>query len=65
MTVTHTKSLGAPKNDLRPLYPKIDPFNHGHLAVDVHHEIYYEQCGNPDGKPVVFVHGGPARATTI
>ncbi len=59
MTVTHRNSLAGPSSDLRPLYPKIEPFDQGHLAVDGHHQIYYEQCGNPEGKPVVFVHGGP------
>ena len=43
----------------RTLYPEIDPYDIGHLQVsDVHH-LYYEQCGNPNGKPVVFLHGGP------
>ncbi|MCB9889791.1 MAG: prolyl aminopeptidase [Planctomycetes bacterium] len=59
MPVQHTKSLGGPRDDLRPLYPAIEPFDQGLLAVDDHHRIYYEQCGNPAGKPVVFVHGGP------
>jgi len=52
-------SLQPPREDLRQLYPEIEPYDHGHLAVDGQHQIYYEQCGNPDGKPVVFVHGGP------
>jgi proline iminopeptidase len=44
---------------LRTLYDEIDPYDIGHLQVsDVHH-LYYEQCGNPKGKPVVFLHGGP------
>ena len=59
MPVQHTRSLQPPRDDLRSLYPKIEPYDHGHLAVDGHHEVYYEQLGNPDGKPVVFVHGGP------
>jgi proline iminopeptidase len=41
------------------LYPPIEPFDSGYLAVGDGHEIYYEQCGNPRGKPAVFVHGGP------
>lgn len=44
---------------LRELYPEIDPFDSGMLAVDDRHTLYYEQCGNPDGKPVVLLHGGP------
>ncbi|MGH8091037.1 MAG: prolyl aminopeptidase [Rudaea sp.] len=44
---------------LRTPYPEIEPFGSGRLAVSPLHTIYYEQCGNPHGKPVVFVHGGP------
>ena len=43
----------------RHLYPDLQPYDHGTLAVDPLHTIYYEQCGNPQGKPVVFLHGGP------
>jgi len=41
------------------LYPDIEPYATGTLAVDGRHTLYYEQCGNPDGKPVVVLHGGP------
>jgi len=41
------------------LYPPAEPFDHGYLDVGSGHEIYFEQVGNPDGKPVVFLHGGP------
>ncbi len=41
------------------LYPPIEPFRSGRLAVPGGHEIYYEQSGNPRGRPVVVVHGGP------
>ena len=44
---------------LREFYPPVEPFAHGHLRVDEIHEVYWEVCGNPEGKPVVFVHGGP------
>jgi proline iminopeptidase len=40
-------------------YPPIEPFDTGYLAVGDGHEMYYEQSGNPSGKPAVFVHGGP------
>jgi len=43
----------------RTLYPEIEPYASGMLAVSPLHTIYYEQCGNPQGKPVVFLHGGP------
>lgn len=41
------------------LYPEIEPFDSGRLSVDDLHSVYYEQCGNPRGKPAIFVHGGP------
>lgn len=46
-------------NGQRELYPEIEPFDSGHLDVSPVHSLYYEQCGNPDGKPAVFLHGGP------
>lgn len=44
---------------MRDLYPDIEPFDSGFLQVDGRHRIHYEQCGNPGGKPVVVLHGGP------
>ncbi len=44
---------------LRDLYPAIEPYVTGALTVSERHTVYFEQCGNPDGKPVVFLHGGP------
>lgn len=41
------------------LYPPPAPFAHGTLPVSAGHEIYYEQCGNPNGLAVVYLHGGP------
>ncbi len=41
------------------LYPPITPYSSGYLRVSPLHELYYEECGNPQGKPVVFLHGGP------
>ena len=41
------------------LYPPITPYNSGYLRVSPLHELYFEECGNPQGKPVVFLHGGP------
>ncbi|HEY5654532.1 MAG TPA: prolyl aminopeptidase [Woeseiaceae bacterium] len=43
----------------RTLYPAIEPNHTGYLKVGGHHELYYEESGNPHGKPVVFLHGGP------
>lgn len=48
---------------LRSLYPPIEPFNTGRLRVSALHELYFEESGNPKGKPVVFVHGGPGSGT--
>lgn len=45
--------------DRRTLYPEIEPYRSGHLPVSALHEIYFEECGNPRGKPALFVHGGP------
>ena len=41
------------------LFPPITPSRHGFLAVDELHTIYWEEVGNPDGVPVIFLHGGP------
>ena len=41
------------------LYPPIEPFRDGRLRVSGGHQIYFEECGNRDGKPVLIVHGGP------
>jgi len=40
-------------------YPEIEPYKTGRLKVSDIHELYYEECGNPNGKPVVYIHGGP------
>lgn len=41
------------------LYPPIAPYTSGMLAVGGGHRVYHEQCGNPEGVPLVFLHGGP------
>lgn len=41
------------------LYPEIEPYEHGMLDVGDGNLIYWEACGNSDGKPVVVLHGGP------
>jgi proline iminopeptidase len=43
----------------RTLYPEIEPYETGLLDVGDGHRLYWELCGNPNGKPVVFLHGGP------
>ncbi|NII10754.1 prolyl aminopeptidase [Oleiagrimonas sp. C23AA] len=44
---------------MRKLYPPIEPYATRRLQVDDIHELYVEECGNPDGLPVLFLHGGP------
>lgn len=52
-------SYDSVKEEDYPLYPEIEPYDHGYLKVSSIHTLYYEQAGNPDGIPVVFLHGGP------
>jgi len=44
---------------MKQLYPSLHAYHHFTLQVDDIHEIYIEECGNPDGVPIVFLHGGP------
>ncbi len=44
---------------MRQFYPELQPYSRGRLRVSDLHEIYFEECGNPQGKPVVVLHGGP------
>jgi pimeloyl-ACP methyl ester carboxylesterase len=44
---------------MKTLYPEIEPFETGMLPVSGLHTIFYERVGNPNGIPVVFLHGGP------
>ena len=45
---------------MKPLYPHLEPYSSLTLEVDSMHRIYVEQCGNPNGLPVIYLHGGPA-----
>ncbi len=49
----------TPGNARRSLYPELEPYRTGWLKVPGGHDIYYEECGSPAGKPVAIVHGGP------
>ena len=40
-------------------YPSIEPYAIHQIPVEEPHVIYVEECGNPKGLPVIFVHGGP------
>jgi len=46
-------------SELLPLFPPVEPFATGTLALDAPHRMYFEQSGDPRGVPVVFLHGGP------
>ncbi len=46
------------------LFPAITPFRDGMLAVDDLHSLYWEESGNPNGVPVLFLHGGPGSGTS-
>jgi len=48
---------------LLSLYPDLAPYREGHLDVGDGHSMYFEESGNPKGKPVVFLHGGPGGGT--
>jgi proline iminopeptidase len=47
----------------RSFYPPLEPYRTGALPVSEVHTLYFEESGNPDGKPVVFLHGGPGGGT--
>lgn len=55
MTTAQSESL---------LFSPIEPYQSGMLPVDELHTLYWEQCGNPDGMPVLFLHGGPGGGLT-
>ena len=46
------------------LYPEIEPRTSGMLQLDAVHSMYWEECGNPRGIPVVFLHGGPGAGSS-
>lgn len=50
--------------DANTLFSPIEPNRSGMLAVDDRHTLYWEESGNPDGQPVLFLHGGPGAGTT-
>jgi proline iminopeptidase len=56
---THPAPAAARGNAMEGLYPPIEPFKSGLLNVGDGHQVWWELCGNPQGKPAVFLHGGP------
>ncbi|XP_035825673.1 probable proline iminopeptidase isoform X2 [Aplysia californica] len=61
---TSTMAQQAQIGEYRDLYPEIEAFDTGFLKVSDVHSLYYEQSGNKDGNPVVFLHGGPGGGTS-
>jgi proline iminopeptidase len=58
-------TVGRPVNeDSMSLYPAIEPYASGMLDVEPGNRIYWETCGNPNGKPAVIIHGGPGSGCT-
>jgi proline iminopeptidase len=54
------------RSDVRAdLYPALEPFDQGMLALDQVHTMYWEACGNPAGVPVLFLHGGPGGGCSV
>ncbi len=51
-------------NTARHLYPEIEPHRTGTLDVGDYHRLYWEESGNPDGTPALFLHGGPGSGAT-
>ena len=49
---------------MHSLFPEIQPYKQQHLQVDAIHNLYLEESGNPQGQPVVFIHGGPGGGTS-
>ena len=45
----------TPPETRRELFPAIEPFDHGWLKVSDLHEVYYEQCGNAEGNPIIYM----------
>jgi proline iminopeptidase len=56
-TLDHSPAMTAIAPD--PLFPPLEPYRSGLLPVDELHTLYWEECGNPQGVPVLFLHGGP------
>lgn len=57
-------SCGKHRKPLLDLFPEITPYSSGFMKVDDTHEVYWEQCGNPQGVPILFLHGGPGAGAT-
>jgi proline iminopeptidase len=57
--MTPAEDSAASPERADPLFPDLEPHAAGRLSVDARHTLYWEECGNPEGVPIVFLHGGP------
>ena len=64
LPAAHTHYMSQSETPYRKVYPPIEPYQSDFLEVGDGHSIYYEQSGNPNGKPVVVLHGGPGGGAT-
>ena len=51
--------------EMAPLYPSFSANKSGHLQVSDIHSIYWEECGNPNGVPIIYLHGGPGNGIQV
>ncbi len=58
-------ALSSRPTPLLDLFPAITPYSSGFLAVDPTHNLYWEQSGNPDGVPILLLHGGPGAGASV
>ncbi len=58
INLTYTAAMDA-ATEITDLYPALKPYQTGMLDVGGGHSLYWEQSGNPEGQPVIFLHGGP------
>lgn len=59
LVLTAAASAASEPGEESPLYPPLEPLRSGYFAVSEDHELYWEVSGNPDGIPVIVLHGGP------
>lgn len=62
--ISFSKSRDEGPRGVTRLWPEIEPYQTGYLKVSKIHDIYYELCGSPEGKPVFFLHGGPGGSSS-
>jgi len=63
-SIIHEPSQIEEQKKVLSYYPPIEPYRTGFLQVDPEHTLYWEECGNPEGVPILFLHGGPGMGTS-